>query len=277
MHHLLYWVCIAASVVLPKSADAETLTFQSVVIPSDLTAILTGSLSFPAGTGPFPVVILLHPCSGLERFGLATLQTHARNLRDSGFGAFILDSYGPRNLKGGKACDMRTTAFRRDDAFNAMAFLQGHSKVSKDNIFVLGLSDGGVAALVAAKGGAEAHFSAAVAYYPDCGPLAGISYTIRSPTLVFVAGKDDWTPPADCLSAESAGIVKGAEFDVINYPNAHHGFDQQRNTIRYKGHTLAYSAEATFDSRKRVKEFFIRHLTTELKAKAVIRPAILTP
>ena len=47
-----------------------------------------------------------------------------------------------------------------------MAALQSHSKVSKDNIFLLGLSDVGVAALMAAKGSADARFSAVVAYYP---------------------------------------------------------------------------------------------------------------
>jgi hypothetical protein len=47
----------------------------------------------------------------------------------------------------------------------------------------------------------------------------------------------------DCLAGADL-IVTGAEFDVINYPNAHHGFDQPRQTIKYKGHTLAYSADA---------------------------------
>ena len=268
MHYLLHSIWIAFAVMLPISADAETFKFKSVVLPSDLTANLTGELSFPAATGPFPIVILLHPCGGLERFGLATLQAHARNLQGAGFGTLILDSYGPRNLNGGKACDTRTAAFRRDDAFNAMAALQSHSKVSKENIFLLGLSDGGVVALVAAKGGADARFNAVVAYYPGCGPLTGIGYAIRSPLLVFVAGKDDWTPPADCLWVKRTGIVKGAEFDVIEYPNAHHGFDQQRMTTRYKGHTLAYSPDAAADSRKRVREFFLSHLSDEFKSRA---------
>lgn len=61
--------------------------------------------------------------------------------------------------------------------------------------------------------------------------------------------------------------LEGQYFDVINYPNAHHGFDQKRKRIRYRGYTLAYDAEATDDSRKRVKEFFVRHLTDELKKK----------
>jgi dienelactone hydrolase len=94
---------------------------------------------------------------------------------------------------------------------------------------------------------------------------------IRSPTLVFVAGKDDWTPPGDCIKAKSGNIVTGAEFDVINYPSAHHGFDQVRQPIKYKGHTLAYSADATADSQKRVRDFFVRHLTDEFKAKVPSR------
>ena len=97
--------------------------------------------------------------------------------------------------------------------------------------------------------------------------MTSIGYKNRSPLLVFVAGKDDWTPPADCLWVKKADIVKGAEFDVINYPNAHHGFDQQRKTTKYKGYTLAPSPDAAADSRKRVREFFIRHLTDEFKAK----------
>lgn len=262
-------LCLALAVLgLPSPTTAETLTFKSEVVPTDLTANLSGILSFPAGSGPFPVVLLLHPCGGLEPFAVATLQAHAKNLQSVGFGAFILDSYGPRNLNGGKACDQRTASFRRDDAYNALAALQRHPKVSKDNIFALGLSDGGLAALVIAKGGASGRFRAVAAFYPGCNPLSGIEYAIRSPTLVFVAGKDDWTPPGDCLKARERNIVTGAEFDVINYPNAHHGFDQQRQTIKYKGHTLAYSAEATADSRKRVREFFVRHLTDESKARA---------
>jgi len=266
MCRLMGWVFLLAVLLPTAHAKAETLTFRSQIVPSDLSATLSANLSFPNGSGPFPVVILLHPCGGLERFGLATLQAHAKDLQGAGFATAILDSYGPRNLGGGKACEMRTAAFRKDDAFNAMAALQQHPKINKDNIFALGLSDGGVAALVIAKGSPNARFSAVAAFYPGCGPLSGISYAIRSPTLVLVAEKDDWTPPGDCIKAKSAGIVTGAEFDVIAYPNAHHGFDQQREPTRYKGHTLAYDRVATTDSRKRVREFFLRHLTAELKA-----------
>ena len=163
---------------------------------------------------------------------------------------------------------MATSRFRRDDAFNAMTVLAKNPKVSKDNVFALGLSSGGSAAIEIAKGKAEGRFRAVAAYYPECLSF-GPSFGIQSPLLVFVAGKDDWTLPDGCLRAKNANWVAGAEFDVVNYPNARHGFDQQRDhPITYRGHTLAYSSEATIDSRKRVIDFFVRCLTDEFKTKS---------
>ena len=60
---------------------------------------------------------------------------------------------------------------------------------------------------------------------------------------MLVAGKDDWTPPGDCIRAKDRKIVTGAEFDSINYPNAHHGFDQQRRTIDTKDTRLLMTPE----------------------------------
>ena len=248
-------------------ARAEMLAFRSEAVPTNLTAVIGGELVFPRGNGPFPVVILMHPCGGLEPVGLAALQAHAKNLANAGFATYILDSYGPRNLGGGKACEnFPTGTLRSGDAFNGMVALHNHPKVSKENIFLLGLSDGANAALLAAKGGTAGQFRAVAAYYPDCQRLlGGPSYVHKSPAIVFVGEKDDWTPPAECIKSKSRGAVTGAEFDVVSYPEAHHSFDQQRATMKYKGHTLAYNRDATADSRKRVREFFLKHLTADLK------------
>ena len=85
-------------------AHAELLTFRSEVTQNDFTANIGGDLSLPKGSGPFPVVILLHPCGGLDAVALTTLRAHSRELLSNGFATLILDSYGPRNLMGGKAC-----------------------------------------------------------------------------------------------------------------------------------------------------------------------------
>jgi dienelactone hydrolase len=260
-------------VLLPAHAHAESLTFRSEAIPADLTATIGGDLSFPKGKGPFPVVILLHPCGGLDEVALTTLQGHSRELLSSGFATLILDSYGSRNLTGGKMCSNRLYrsdiryGIRRDDAFNAIAALQRHANISKENIFLLGLSDGGSAAVLSAKGGTVDHFRAVASYYPDCGKLlGGVGYVYKSPIIVFVGEKDDWTPPAECIKSKSPGVVTGAEFEVISYPNAYHGFDQPRPMRKVLGYSMAYDREATVDSRKRYIDFFIKNLTAELKA-----------
>ena len=272
MRNLCHWLVLLTAVLLPAHAHAELLTFRSEAIPADLTATIGGDLSLPKGKGPFPVVILLHPCGGLEVV-LTTLQAHSRELLRSGFATLILDSYGSRNLTGGKMCSNRLYrsdiryGIRRDDAFNAMAALQGRPNISKDNIFLLGLSDGGSAAVLSAKGGSVDHFRAVASYYPDCGKLlGGVGYVYKSPIIIFVGEKDDWTPPAECIKSKSPGVVTGAEFEVISYPNAYHGFDQPRPMRKVLGYTMAYDREATVDSRKRYIEFFIKNLTAELKA-----------
>lgn len=274
MRNLFHWLVLLTPVLFPANAHAELLSFRSKVTTSEFTATIRGDLSFPRGNGPFPVVILLHPCGGLDQAALTTLQGHSRALLSSGFATLILDSYGPRKLMGGKMCsrvvrsgfDIRY-GLRRDDAFNAMVALQRHANISKDNIFLLGLSDGGSAGLLSAKGGSIDHFRAIAAYYPDCGKLlGGFDYVYKSPTIVFVAEKDDWTPPAECISSKRAGIVTGAEFEVISYPNAYHGFDQPRPMRKVMGYTMGYNREATVDSRKKYMEFFTKNLTAEMKA-----------
>jgi dienelactone hydrolase len=275
MRNLCHWLVLLTAVLLPAHAHAELLTFRSEVMQNEFTANIGGDLSFPKGSGPFPVVILLHPCGGLDAAALTTLRVHSRELLSNGFATLILDSYGPQNLMGGKACgglghrSVLVTQYelRRDDAFNAMAALQRHANISKDNIFLVGLSDGASAALLSAKGGPTDHFRAIAAFYPNCEKmLGGVGYVYKSPTIVFVGEKDDWSPPAECIKSKSAGVVTGAEFEVISYPNTYHGFDQPRPMRKVFGYTMAYDREATVDSRRRYIEFFTKNLTAELKA-----------
>jgi dienelactone hydrolase len=273
MHHRnLLLLPLLFHLLFPVNAYAEAFTFRSEVMPKEFTATIGGELSFPRGNGPFPVVILMHGCSGLHSVTRNSLQAHARDLVDAGFATFILDSFGPRKLTGEKVCGggIPTDWFRPDDAFNAMRALQRHAKISRENIFLLGQSNGGTAALeVAQRGEPSGRFRAVAAFYPGCGRIAHPGgRSIVSPAIVFVGGKDDWTPPALCVKAKNAGTVTGAEFEVVAYPNAHHSFDFPGPPRKYMGYTLIYDNAATLDSRKKLKAFFIKHLTDELKSVA---------
>lgn len=73
MRNLRHWLVLLIAVLLPAHAHAESLTFRSEVTANEFTATIGGNLSLPKGKGPFPVVILLHPCGGLDEVVLTTL------------------------------------------------------------------------------------------------------------------------------------------------------------------------------------------------------------
>ena len=250
----------------PPPVRAETIKFRSEMSPKKWSATISGQLTTPKGAGPFPVVVLLHPCAGITPVVQKSLNAHASVLRGNKFAVLILDSFSARSLNGGKACAQPLGRLAAevvtDDAFNAMAALGRIGKIDADNIFVSGQSLGGHAAIMAAirndtRG--DTAFRAVAAWYPSCRNI-GVGTTLRSPLIVFGAGKDDWTPMHGCRAAKTSGLVKGAEYEMVAYPNALHGFDQPMKTRRYKGHTLGYDAAAAADARQKMVEFFKRHM-----------------
>ena len=64
MRHLSHRFPLLVLFLFAANAQAEVLTFRSEVLPANLTATIGGDLAFPNGNGPYPVVILLHPCGG---------------------------------------------------------------------------------------------------------------------------------------------------------------------------------------------------------------------
>ena len=54
---------------------------------------IEGKLYKPDGRGPFPALVLLHGCQGVVR----QTQTWAHWLRERGYVALVMDSFGPRN------------------------------------------------------------------------------------------------------------------------------------------------------------------------------------
>lgn len=146
--------------------------------------------------------------------------------------------------------------YRTHDAFNALSYLLQQSYVDSRNVFLMGQSNGGSAALVAAGGGYEPHqsqrqFTAVVAFYPWCGALP---HSLVSPVLVLGAEFDDWVPPVACESAHSRDL--GKPYDVIVYRDAHHSFDLNISVTSYKGHTVGGNDSARRDSQIQMLQWF---------------------
>ncbi len=263
--------CLRSAVLLslffaaatPPIANAATLRFKSEFIVDKWSATISGTLTVPKGTGPFPAVIFLHPCGGMTNAVQQAQAGHAEILKQNGFAVLLLDSFGARDLNGGKACDGPlaglASAFLMDDAFNAMKVLRQNDKIDANNVFLAGQSLGAIAAIRAATtlySPRDQAFRAIAAWYPSCAVLHGGANEIKSPLIVFAAGKDDWTPADPCRQAK----VKGASYEVIVYPDALHSFDQPIKKMRYHGHMLGHDARATASTREKMIAFFKRNL-----------------
>jgi dienelactone hydrolase len=268
----LFAALVALALALPATAQ-QAVTFPAARDYANKPVTLAGDLMKPAGDGPFPAVVLMHGCSGLQPSVAAALTSHARQLVDNGFVALVLDSFGPRDNGGGAVCKSLTDLsearnYRVEDALQAKAYLAALPFVDGDNIFQMGQSNGGSVALKLAQLDPP-EFRALASYYPWCGAFKrfGDSVTLTAPLIVFGGAADDWVPPTACTTA----TAQGADYKVIIYPEATHSFDLNIEMQRFSGHLVGYNAPADRDSRAQMAAFFKSHLT-----KAA-QPAQLAP
>ena len=238
-----------AGVALWATAGAAA---ENVDIPDDgLT--LHALLYRPSGPGPFPGVVALHDCGGLEQESAADAQLYgewAKLLSGKGFVVVFPDSYGSRGL--GPQCRVRESKARPSrervaDADAARHWLQAQNFVRPEHISLLGWSNGAIAALWAVRPNSAPRdgspdFRSAVALYPGCRRLRQTAWSARVPTLILIGGADDWTPASTCQQMVAGAKGRSARAEIIVYPGAHHEFDRDAAPLRLRT-GLAHSAD----------------------------------
>ena len=191
----------------------------------------------PPGAGPFPAVVVMHGCDGVNE----NTRRGAQRLVGWGYAALIVDSFRSRGLS--NVCNRGSTlpaSVRAGDAIQAKSYLSGLPNIAKGRIGLIGFSHGGWSALAAADS-----FRAVVAYYPWC------SGSVPSNTLVLIGSADDWTPSQRC---------HGTAANLKVYSGATHAFDAQRPSRTYLGHQMAYDAGAAGDAEDRTRRFLASRL-----------------
>ena len=224
---------------------------------------LSGYLTRPDGTGPFPAVVVLHGCSGFFG-GYADI---ADRVRDWGYVALAVDSLGPRAVT--SPCNL--SVGQEYDAETALHYLSQQDFVDPARVAVLGYSMGGGSALrIAQRGGVAAEFDekfrAAVAYYPWCG---GINTAMAVPTMILIGTLDDWTPAAACRELADRLQKDSAPVDLTIYPGAYHAFNfaTLKTGRSYLGHWLEYSDAAAKDAEVKLRAFLAANLMSANRDK----------
>jgi len=208
-------------------APAEPPTFSA----TDAGRIpVTATLSLPA-SGPAPVVVLMHGCSGVSR----THEAWAATLRGWGYAALVLDSFAARGIRAVCETGSLTSEQRVEDAFAALRTLAAHPGIDARRVALMGFSHGGGTVLAAASPAIARSqatpgappFRALIAFYPRCeGRYPGTP--LAAPLRIHIGALDDWTPAGPCETLAASLRRAGADARITVYADAHHGFDSVR-------------------------------------------------
>jgi dienelactone hydrolase len=239
------WVFTWAFVIGAGLARSQATAAPEQIDIADGNLTLHARLYRPDGPGPFPAVVALHDCGGVNHRPNTEAQLYsewAKTLVAEGFVVLFPDSFGSRNL--GSQCreHHRTVHAWRErvgDANAARLWLQKQSYVRGDHVSLLGWANGAVTALWTIRLTSAAHhepadFRSAVAFYPSCRRLLQSAWAARVPTLILIGSADDWTPAATCQQMVAGAHGRSAHVQIIVYPGAHHEFDRANSPIRLR-------------------------------------------
>ncbi|HKW55661.1 MAG TPA: dienelactone hydrolase family protein [Stellaceae bacterium] len=266
---------LAGAVASRARPSADERGFDTVSIPliaegkpDAADSAVAGYLFLPTGGGPFPAVVIMHGCNGLDWLvsgtpGWALFKRYAARYVAHGYAALVLDSFEPRGL--GNICGNPTavTPQRRAwDALSAARWLGARRDIDKRRLVLQGDSHGGWTVLVALdtrRAPAPVPFAAGIAFYPYC-PEGASGFS--APLLVLIGGRDDWTPASRCSTMVTRLQRRsGSAVELKIFPSATHAYDfpLPARTNRL-GHFMTYDAAATEASWQAIDAFLAAHV-----------------
>jgi carboxymethylenebutenolidase len=240
------------------------MTAQDVTIPAPGGA-LPGYLATPTGSGPWPGVVVLHDLAGMS----SDLRNQADWLADAGYLAVAPDLFRGRRRATCMIRMIRQTLRGSGPTFDDIAGAGGWLAERPDctgRIGVIGFCLGGGFALLMA---AEHRFDAASVNY---GPVGKKTYdeevlTGACPIVASYGAKD---PGLRGAGERLERILSAAavDHDVKTYPGVGHAFmnDHDRAdlpalfAVQFRLTGNPYDEPSTQDARRRILDFFGRHL-----------------
>jgi carboxymethylenebutenolidase len=228
-----------AQALLLRYAGAQTISFTDTRIkaqyvsypsPGGSSGQMRGYLVQPAGSGPFPAVLVIHENRGLNPY----IEDVARRVAVEGFvalapdGLFAVGGY-PGNDDDGRTLQAKLDQAKlRTDMLNGARFLKTHP-LSTGKLGVTGFCwGGGTVNFLAVTLGAD--LQAGAPFYGAAAETAGVP-KIKAPLLIHYAETDPrinemW--PAFEAALRAAGLT----YQAYIYPGTQHGF-HNNSTPRY--------------------------------------------
>jgi carboxymethylenebutenolidase len=217
-----------------------------------------GYLAIPAGTGPWPGVVVIHEVFGLN----ADIRSQADRLAEQGYLALAPDLYGGRpwvRCLRGAFRQLHAGSGPAFEAINAARELLAARVDSTGKTGVIGFCLGGAFALLCAPRG---EFSAAAVNYGEV-PKDAERVLAGSCPVVASYGARDPMGASHPQRLEAALTALDVPHEVKVYPDAGHSFMSPKPPLLAPVAVLArldFKPEATQDAWRRIFAFFGQYL-----------------
>jgi dienelactone hydrolase len=244
---------------------ADTIKTDPVMYSAGATTLRGALATDTTRTGKRPGVIVVHEWWGVNDY----IRRRARMLAELGYTALAADIYGDGKtgndpaeagaLMNAVLAD-RSAAEQRFRA--AYDFLRAQPSVDPDRIAAIGYCFGGAVVLHAARTGLP--LRGVVSFHGALGsfhkPAPG---SVRAKILVCHGAVDSLVPASDVEAFKAEMDAAKADYRVIEYPGAKHGFtnpDTDETSRKFGGFPIGYDAEADRRSWQDMTEFLARVL-----------------
>lgn len=236
----------AMTVVLLSLAPGRATVKTRAVEYRQGDTVLQGFVAWDdAVPGRRPGVLVVHEWWGLDEHA----RHQARRLAEAGYVGFALDLYGqgkvathPQEAQAFVAEATKDPAVLAARFNAALEQLQQDPHVDPKRIAVIGYCFGGAVALDMARAGAD--LAAVVTFH---GALATKTPAepgkVKARILVLTGGADPFVPPDQVAGFEREMKGAGAQFQVLTYPGAKHGFTNPE-AAKHGMSQLAYDPDA---------------------------------
>lgn len=222
------------------------------------TQQILGAFAKPEGQGPFPAVVLMHSCGGVDQH----LDVWSGFLTSKGYAALVVDSFGSRKLG---ACPNGTSplyfsaAEMVSDAYGALDYLAARPDIIADRIYVMGFSLGGWTVNEMAKkpsfSRAKRNFRGGISVYAPCYYRGRLTF----PALAVI-GSLDGPELASCQLALERKPSPDVDVHILN--GVYHAFDQYPGAPLRKDHggrPMRYDSGAVRQTEELVAAFLARN------------------
>jgi carboxymethylenebutenolidase len=213
------------------AADGKTVSYKS----GDET--VQGVLYTPAGSGPFPALVVIHEWWGLNDW----VKDQASKLADEGYVALAVDLYRGKVASTPDVAHELARGLPEDrakrDLHAAVEFLKSQPNVKKDRIGSIGWCMGGGYSLDVAL--QEPELAATVINYGHLATDPEALKKINAPILGLFGGQDRGITPDDVHKFEQALKQLGKKIEVKIYDDAGHAFENPDNKAGYRADDAA--------------------------------------